>query len=415
MANPEFMYSHLFGTNAPKPAARWTGFPRFNFVGGHNDPTQIPIEALLEAAGTALRRDGARLALYNTAYGPLGFPALRDFLATKLGERRGIACTRDDLLITSGSGQAIDLVSRILLEPGDTVILEEFSYSGAISKLRGMGVDVVGAPLDQDGLRMDALASILEDLKQRKITPKFIYTIPTVQNPTGSILPLDRRLGLLALAKDYGVPIFEDECYADLIWSGEAPPALYGLDPAQVIHIGSFSKSLAPALRLGYVLAGPAVLDRLVACKSDGGTGALEQMVVAEYFTRSFGSHVEALTAVLQAKLDTMLDALAQEFGSSIEVHRPKGGIFVWVKFPDTLDVRHLIAPAADAGLSFNPGPEWSCLPERAASHLRLCFALPSADDIREGVATLARVCFEQTGIPVRSANMQNVSAREPA
>jgi 2-aminoadipate transaminase len=406
-----FDVTKLFGKGLPEPAPRWTGFPTYNFVGGHNDPTQIPVEALVGAATAVLRREGTNLAMYNLSHGPLGYRGLREFVSRKLARHRGIAGTPDDVLITSGSGQGIDLVSRLLIEPGDTIILEEHSYGGAITRFRKLGANIVGAKLDDDGLRIDALASQLADLKGRGITPKFIYTIPTIQNPTGSILPLDRRQQLVAVARQFGVPIFEDECYADLLWSGQrAPPALYSLDPAQVIHIGSFSKSLAPALRVGYAVAQWPVLSRMLACKADGGTGALDQMVIAEYFSQNFEPHVRALSDTLEGKLDTMVEALEREFGTSVELWRPKGGIFLWLKLPDAVDVRRLVKPAADAGIAFNPGPEWSCDPDGTRSHMRLCFGLASKEQIRDGVAALARVCFEQTGIPVRSANTERAA-----
>ena len=217
-------------------------------------------------------------------------------LSSTRSPARGISCTAEDVLITSGSGQGLDLVNRVLLNRGDTVILEEFTYGGALTKLQRLGVNVVGAPLDDDGLRIDALGQILDDLRRKGVVPKFIYTIPTVQNPTGSILPVDRRQALLGLAKKHGVPIFEDECYADLTWSPDAPPAIYSMDPSQVIHVGSFSKTLSPALRLGYVVADWAVMSRLVGLKreTDSGTGALEQMVVAEYFSRKFQPSMSA-------------------------------------------------------------------------------------------------------------------------
>jgi 2-aminoadipate transaminase len=403
-----FAYTNLFADGLPASAPRWTGFPKYNFIGGHNDPERVPAAELAAAAQAVLRRDGADLALYNP-HGPQGFRGIREFVVTKV-KARGIACTADDVLITSGSGQGLDLVNRVLLNPGDTVILEEFTYGGALTKLQRLGVKVVGAPLDDDGLRIDTLDQILSDLAKRGATPKFIYTIPTVQNPTGSILPVDRREALLGLARKHGVPIFEDECYADLTWSPDAPPAIYSMDPSQVIHVGSFSKTLSPALRLGYVVADWTVMSRLIGLKreTDSGTGALEQMVVAEYFSRSFTEHVGELTGVLKEKLDTMVDALEREFGTAVEkMWRPKGGIFLWIKLPDRIDVTTLVAPAAKEGLVFNPGPEWSCNPAETKSHMRLCFALPSKDVIREGVATLARVCWEQTGIPERSANIR--------
>ena len=408
-----FAYSNLFSKDLPPAAPPWTGFPKYNFIGWHNDPVRIPTAAMAEAATAVLQRDGAKLALYNFD-GPQGYRPLREFVAEKVGLRPAIKCSVDDVLITSGSGQGIDLVNHLLLERGDTVILEEFTYGGALTKLKRLGVNVIGAPLDDEGLQIDAVARILDDLKRKGIIPKYIYTIPTIQNPTGSILPRERREELLALTRKHGVPVFEDECYADLTWDGAGPPSLYAMDPQQVVHIGSFSKTLAPSLRLGYVVAIPDVMSRLVACKreTDSGTGALDQMVVAEYFSQNFGDHVSGLTDTLHEKLDTMIEAVEREFGTAIEkMWRPKGGIFLWLKLPERVDVTKLVAPAAKAGIAFNPGPEWSCNPNETKSHLRLCFALPSRDTIREGVAAFARVCFEETGIPERSANIRRASA----
>ena len=406
-----FAHASRFARDVPPAAPRWSGFPKYNFIGGHNDPTRIPATALADAAATVLRRNGANLALYNSD-GPQGFRGLREFVVAKVAGRAGIACTPDDVLITSGSGQGLDLVNRLLLEPGDTVLVEEFSYAGAISKLRRLRANIVPLPLDGGGLRTDALARILEDLGRNGIVPKFIYTIPTIQNPTGSILSLERRHELIALARKHGVPIFEDECYADLLWNADAPPSLFALDPQQVIHIGSFSKTLAPALRLGYAVADWEAMSRLVALKreADSGTGAVEQMVVAEYFAPNFARHVGELTGVLRDKLDTMVDALEKEFGTAVEPWQPDGGIFLWIKLPDAVDVRKLVQPAAAAGIVFNPGPEWACRPEAATSHMRLCFALPSKQDIRDGIAALARVCFEETGIPAQSANVRRAT-----
>jgi len=413
MTDGGFAYSHLFAKDLPPPASRWTGFPKYNFIGGHNDPVRIPAAALAEAATAVLRRRGADLALYNFD-GPQGYRGLRQLVVDKLAQRPAIKCTVDDVLITSGSGQAIDLVNGLLLERGDTVILEEFTYGGALTKLKRLGVNIIGAPLDDEGLKIDGLARILEDLGRKGIRPKYVYTIPTVQNPTGSILPRQRREALLELTRKHGVPVFEDECYADLTWDGAGPPSLYAMDPQQVIHIGSFSKTLAPSLRLGYAIAVPEVMSRLVACKreADSGTGALDQMVVAEYFSQNFARHVGGLTQILHDKLDAMVEAVEREFGTAVEkMWKPKGGIFLWLKLPDRVDVTKLVAPAAKAGVVFNPGPEWSCNAAASKSHLRLCFALPSTDDIRAGVAAFARVCFEETGIPEQSANIRRAGA----
>lgn len=413
MSGSGFAYTNLFARSLPAPALRFAGYPKYNFIGGHNDPTLIPVDGLIAAATAALRKEGPKLAMYTAAQGAQGYLGLREFVKSK-ARRRGIDCSTDDILITAGSGQGIDLVNAVLLEPGDTVILEEFSYQGAINKLKRDGQKIVAAPLDEDGIKVDALGEILGRLKRDGTTPKYIYTIPTVQNPTGSIMPLARRRQLIAVAQEYGVPIFEDECYADLIWDGrEVPPALYSLDPQHVVHIGSFSKTLAPALRLGYAIADWEFMSRMIACRSDSGCGALEQMVVAEYFSQHFGEHVDELSETLKGKLDTMVEALEREFGTAVEPWIPKGGIFLWMKLPDQVDIMKLVQPAAAAGIALNPGPEWSVEAAPARSRLRLCFALASKEEIRAGVAEFARVCYEQTGIPVRSANVQRARAGE--
>ncbi len=400
-------YNRLFSADLPPAAPRWAPFPKYYFVGGNNDPEQIPIEGLIEAASSVLRREGSKLAIYNLGLGPQGYPGLRQFVADKCQRQRGIAAPIDDILITTGSGQGLDMISKLLVNPGDTVLTEEYCYQGAMNRFRKLGAKLVGMKLDGDGIVIDALAAQLAELKANGITPKFIYTIPTIQNPTASILPLDRRHALIALAKEYNFAIFEDECYADLLWEGiEAPPALYALDPGCVIHLGSFSKSLAPALRLGYVIAPWDIMSRLLPLKGDSGTGALDQMVVAEYFSQHYDSHMGHLNGVLHEKLDTMTEAVAREFGSSAECWAPKGGIFLWIRLPPEVDVRKLVKPAADAGIVFNPGPEWAVSADNSSNCLRLCFAMPSKETIKAGVAELARVCYEETGIPVRSGNV---------
>ena len=401
-------YSKLYSDGLPDPAAKWAPFPKYYFVGGNNDPEEIPIEGLVEAAASVLRREGTKLAIYNLGMGPQGYPNLRQFVADKSRAQRGIPASIDDIVITTGSGQGLDMISRLLVNPGDTVLCEEFCYQGALNRFRKLGAKIEGMKLDGDGIVIDALAQQLADLKAKGITPKFIYTIPTIQNPTASILPLDRRHGLIKLARDYNVAIFEDECYADLLWEGvEAPPALYALDPGCVIHLGSFSKCLAPALRLGYIIAEWEIMRRLLPLKGDSGTGALDQMIVAEYFSKNFNQHLGHLNGVLHDKLKAMVEAVEREFGASAECWAPKGGIFLWIKLPEGIDTRKLMKPAAEAGIIFNEGPAWAVSPHNSSNHLRLCFAMPSKQVIRDGVAAFAQVCYEQTGIPLRSANVQ--------
>ena len=396
-----FDFTPLLPASLPPAAKRWTGRVKYDFTGGNNDPDALPLDGLIAAADAVLRREGRTLSTYGLNSGPQGYRALRDFLVGKLKRDAGIGCAADDILITSGSLQALDLVNNTLLARGDTVIIEEECYQGSINRLLKLGVTPVGIPLDREGLRIDALANALADLKQKGIRPKYIYTIPTVQNPTATILPLERRAALLQLAADYGVPVFEDDCYADLIWSGERPPALYAMsDLGNVIYIGSFSKTIAPALRVGYIVAPWAIMSRMLALKTDAGSGALEQMVLTEYCTAHFTKHVPALRKSLRAKLVTLMEALTEHFGTAAEFDDPQGGIFLWVKLPDGVDALQLYPLALAAGAAINPGPEWSVNKAHAKSRLRLCFANLSHEEINQGVAKLAEVCRREFGVP---------------
>jgi 2-aminoadipate transaminase len=408
MAVEPFDFAPLLAAGSPPPSVKWKGSAKYNFTGGNNDADQLPLDGLIAAADAVLRREGRTLATYGLASGPQGYRPLREFLAGKLARDAGISCSFDDILLVSGSLQALDLVNGALLARGDTVIVEQETYQGALTRLVRLDVNAVGIPLDREGMRMDALAAALADLARRDVRPKYIYTVPTVQNPTGTILSEARRGELLALSEQYGVPIFEDDCYADLIWDGSRPPALHAMSrTGGVIHIGSFSKSIAPALRVGYIVAGWAILSRMLALKTDAGSGALEQMVLAEFCAPHFAEHVPKLRRGLRAKLETLMAALDEQFGTAAEFDDPKGGIFLWVKLPDQVDTLKLYQSALAAGVAVNPGAEWSTDKDYSRSRMRLCFASPSKEEIRQGVAVLADVCRREFGVPARIANVE--------
>ena len=405
------LFADLYRPDAPAPAARHTGFPRYNFSGGHNDPACTPVEALRAAADAVLAREGRTLATYGLDSGPQGHLPLRQFLVRKLKTHAGIPCDADDILVTSGSLQGLDLVNALFVGPGDTVLIEEDCYSGTISRLQRLGAKIDGVPIDGAGLLPDGLASALARLKREGVRPKFLYTIPTVQNPTAGILPLDRRQAIVAIARDHGLPIFEDECYSDLVFSGARPPALMAIAREQgwdgVIHIGSFSKSIAPALRVGYAVAGWEVISRLLALKNDAGSGALEQMVLAEFCEAHFDAHVTTLNKALKRKADALCDALEEQFGTAAEFVRPEGGIFLWVTLPEAVDTSRLFQVAGAAGIVLNPGAEWSVADDmHRRRRIRLCFANPPVETIREGVRVLAEVCHTEFGVPSRIGNV---------
>jgi 2-aminoadipate transaminase len=234
----------------------------------------------------------------------------------------------------------------------------------------------------------------LDGLAADGVTPKYLYTIPTVQNPTGTVMPLDRRQALLALAREYSLPIFEDECYADLTWGCERPPSLRALDAGggQVIYCGSFSKSIAPALRVGYLIADEPVIQQLLALKTDAGTGSLEQLALGDYCPSHFAGHVDRLINALRIKADAMVDAVRNEFGDQVHVAPPMGGIYVWLTFPEGTDTDALLPAAKAAGIEFNAGSGWSSDSRWGKRRLRLCFGAADVDTIRSGVTELAKV-----------------------
>lgn len=398
-------YASLFRPDLPPAGARWNGFPQFNLVGGHNDADCVPVDALVAAAAKVIKREGKSLATYGLDSGPLGYKPLREYIAGKLGRDAGIRCSADQVLITSGSLQGLDLVNALLVVPGDTVIVEHATYAGTMTRLRRCGANIVGVPVDEDGLSSKALESTLVDMKSRGVRPKFIYTIPTVQNPTATVMSVPRRREILALAESFGVPVFEDECYSDLVWGGTRPQAMRGMtNDDRVIHIGSFSKSIAPALRIGYIVADWPVLSRIQALKTDGGSGALDQMVLAEFCREHFDDHIVTLRKALRRKAEVLMQALAMQFGPAATFDDPAGGIFLWIGLPDTVDTTRLTQVALESGVSINPGTEWMTDAGIGQRRIRLCFAHPSEQVLRDGVARLAEVCRREFGVPVPDA-----------
>ena len=403
----------LFRGDLPAPAgAPFRAFPKYNFVGGHNDGPSIPVQALTEAATKVLGAEGQTLATYGLQSGPQGYLPLRQFIVDQMARCGGMQDGTDNVLITSGSLQALDLVNALLLDTGDQVIAEAATYGGALSRLARLGIPYRGVNWTADGIDLSHLQELLEQMQAEGRPAKMIYTIPTVQNPTGGVMTEANRHALLQLADRYNCLIFEDDCYADLLWEGARPPTIRALDQARghggdsrVIYCGSFSKSIAPALRIGYVMADWPVIAQLLPLKTDAGTGALEQMVLAEFCAAHFDSHVQNLRQTLKRKCEVMMETLAEQFGTAASFETPKGGIFLWITLPETVDTSRLATATAAEGVTLNPGAEWTVDGAAHRHRMRLCFGHPDVDTIREGVTKLAAICHREFGTPERGAN----------
>ncbi|MDB9762345.1 PLP-dependent aminotransferase family protein [Alphaproteobacteria bacterium] len=403
-----FKVENFFSEVLPSSVSIYTGFPKYNFVGGHNSEESIPIAELAKSAEKVIKAEGKNLALYGHNSGPQGNLLLREFLVSYLGNYTGINISIDNILLTSGSLQALDLINKLLLNSGDTVLVEEATYGGAISRIKSLGVNHIGIKLDKDGICLDNLVSTLDKLKSKNIIPKFLYTIPTVQNPTATIMPENRRKKILEIAEKYKFLIIEDDCYADLTWDRERPKSIYSLcKDERVIYCGSFSKSLAPALRVGYIVASWKIISKILGFKNDGGSGAIEQMILADFCINNYKNHTLSLVKELKRKCDIMVKSLELEFGSIAEFDVPMGGIFIWITFPDSIDTNKLYEAALKKGIALNPGSEWVSNPRDGDHKIRLCFANPSEQTIKEGINQLAEICFQEFGLPNIRANIK--------
>jgi 2-aminoadipate transaminase len=321
---------------------------------------------------------------------PRGYVPLREIAQQRFARNHGMAPPIEEIVLTAGSMQALGLLAQAFIKPGEPVVVEEFTYSGTLSAFRRHGADLVGVPLDDDGMRMDALDDALTRLEREGRPARFVYTIASHQNPTGSIMPEARRRELLEIARRHDVLVVEDDCYADVRFSGEAAPALYKMaEPGRVLYIGSFSKILGPGVRLGYFIAPEALGAKLLMWKIDGGTSNLAAMIVAEYFREHLWTHIAEVSAAIKVKRDTVLAALQREFGEAITVRKPEGGLFLWVKLPDTTDVPKLIERARARGVICAAGRSFYYA-DKDIPYIRLAFGYPAVEEIPQGIAELA-------------------------
>jgi 2-aminoadipate transaminase len=366
----------------------------YDFGSGRADPDTFPTEALKAAAARAIDDNARALSDYP---GALGHPGLRRAMARRESEREGVAVDPDHLVLTNGSMQAVTLTAQTLQQaPGDTVIVEEFSYPGTLAAYRNLGLNMEGIPLSAEGMQLDALASRLEVLAAERRHAKFIYAISTYQNPTGFVMPKANRLALIEVAARFGVPVVEDNCYADVHYDGPVEPALYALDDSpNQIYLCSLSKILGPGLRLGYVLARPPLLEKLMARRNDAGSNTLAAAIAAEFYADGIWPHARRVNEALRLKRDRLLARLEEHLDDACVWSRPPGGLFVWLRLPDDVNRRELWEACQAEQVSYLPGSVFHHAGQDVP-YLRLAFGHLNAAQIDAGIAALAR-CIHRT------------------
>ena len=387
----EFSYEGLFAGNAPEPQT--TGPPRrakYDFAVAYPDPASVPLDGLVDSLSDAIRDEGRDLAVYPH---PQGYPPLREFVAAKLAEDRGIRVSPDEIILADGSSQPIHMLVEALVDPGDVVITEDYVYGGTLRTLGRFRADVRSVRCDGEGMIPDSLDATMKAAVSEGKRPKLLYTIPTFQNPQGWTMTLERRRTLLQMSERYGVPVLEDDCYVDLRYEGEPITSIRSLDRGgRVMYVGSFSKIIAPGMRLGYMTAPPEVLERAKAIKSGGGVNQFAALAVHRYATTQLKGHIADSNTRLRAKRDAMLAALGESFGSAATWSRPDGALYVWLQMPEGADLAATQQRALEADVGYQPGPLFAPDGVSGRNFARLCFGYNTPAEIHEGIARLAEV-----------------------
>ena len=378
------------------PAEDW----KYNFGTVLPGVELLPLGDLAEAARLAVLDDGHLLAYYPPDQGPLDG---REFVAARTRADRGIPVEADQVLLTNGSLEAIRLVMYNLINPGDVIVSEQHLYQGSLRIFRQFGAEVIGVETDGDGMIIERLEETLAALRREGKRPKFVYTIPSFQNPEGTVLPLDRRRDLLRLAQEHETLVFEDDCYVhERIDDIEVPPAIASLPGAQdwVVYCATFSKVLGPGIRLGWVTAPAPLLQSMVNWKLSGGNNFLTTSIVCRYLSEHWEARLAALNSALKGRRDAMVAALQEHFGELAGVRVPAGGMCLWARLPENVDTNAFLEKAQAASIRYIPGVQFS--PANAAhNYCRLAFAFEDEKKIHEGIAALARLMYREGVLPL--------------
>lgn len=359
---------------------------------GNPAPEAFPIEEVQALSAEILSSKPVDALQYGVSE---GYQPLRETVTAWLKEHENIGKDFDSTLIVSGATQAMDLVTKVLCNEGDTVICEEPSFIGSLNCFRSYGCKLKGVPVEADGMDVDALERVLKTADN----VRFIYTIPNFQNPSGATMSLEKRKKLYALAKEYGVIILEDNPYGDLRVAGEPIPTLKSMDnDGIVIYAGSFSKILAPGLRVAYCVAPQSIAAKMTVGKqaSDTHTACLNQMIVDGWFKKyDIDAHIKKIQKIYEKKLNLMCDCIDRELGGFVEYVRPEGGLFIWCKLPDDVNMPEFVKKAVAKKVAVVPGNAFLVNDTDETQYIRLNFSTPSDEGIINGLKILGEIAKE--------------------
>jgi 2-aminoadipate transaminase len=370
-----------------------------SFAGGLPAPEIFPVEEFRQACDRVLENQGPQSLQYSPTE---GYPPLRDYLV-RYSAKMGIEVTTENVLITSGSQQALDLIGKIFINPGDRILVESPTYLGAIQAWSAYGAEYVSVPMDDNGMVTDALEEAL------RCGPKFIYVLPNFQNPTGVTLAGERREKIVELADHYGVPIVEDDPYGQLRFDGSHLPSIISLDgkfhgspdpwySGNVVYLSTFSKILAPGIRLAWVIAPPDVIRKLVQAKqgADLHTATFNQVVAYEVARDDFiERHILRIREVYGERRDIMLGAMDGYFPPGANWTHPQGGLFLWGWLPENLDTTQILSEAVARKVAYVPGAPF--FPDGGGHNtMRLNFSNATPEDIQDGISRLGKLFHEK-------------------
>lgn len=379
--------------SAPRMAAVKGRPPRVSFTYGFPDPESLPGSQVAEATARAMEHSARKALQYGDV---LGVPALIDELLTKLGRDQGISAQRENMIITSGASQAVDLVMAALLDVDDVVVAEQPTWTGFNVGIRTVGAKIDPLAVGEASTDMDALEAQLAALRGAGTPAKMIYVIPNFQSPTGVTMPLDQRRRLVALAEQYDTLILEDDAYYDLRYEGDFLPTIYSLDTNErTIYMGTLSKIMGAGMRLGWAVAPTELITKMSILKMEGGSGVFASYVAAEWIPQHLTEHIAGLREIYRRRRDIMLDALDRHMPKGTTWTHPEGGFFVWVTLPEGLDTTELVDAARERSVEYLPGRPFF-LNGGGENTLRLSFSFADDDQIPEGIEILGQIFSDE-------------------